>query len=128
MQLLLDTHALFWSISDEGLLSPTALAAIRSSDNDVVVSVGSLWEMAIKVGLGKWPPAATLVTNFEQEMAANGFRILGINVDHARESGLMRSLHRDPFDRLLAAQARIEHLTIVTADIKLQGLGAAWLW
>ena len=128
MQLLLDTHALFWSISDEGLLSPTALAAIRSSGNDVVVSVGSLWEMAIKVGLGKWPPAATLVTNFEQEMAANGFRILGINVDHARESGLMRSAHRDPFDRLLAAQARIEQLTIVTADIKLQRLGAAWLW
>lgn len=128
MQLLLDTHALFCSITDETLLSPTALASIRASDNDVFVSVGSLWEMAIKVGLGKWPPATSLVTNFDHEMATNGYRILGITVDHARESGLMQSPHRDPFDRLLAAQARIEQLTIVTADVKLQALSIAWLW
>jgi PIN domain nuclease of toxin-antitoxin system len=84
--------------------------------------------MAIKVGLGKWPEAKALVNNFGDEVAAEGFRILPISIAHARESGLNRAPHRDPFDRLLAAQAVHEGLTLVTADPKLAGLGASVLW
>lgn len=128
MRLLLDTHTLFWAVIDEALLSPNARAALRSLQNESYVSVASVWEMAIKVGLGKWPEAAELVDNFEREIVATGFRLLPISPQHARTAGLMQAAHRDPFDRLLAAQAQIEGLTLVTADAKVQGLGAAWLW
>ena len=127
MRLLLDTHVLFWAIVDESQLSATAYAAVRSLRNESYVSIASAWEMAIKVGLGKWPEAAALVDGFEHEITATGFRLLSISTRHTRIAGLMQSTHRDPFDRLLAAQARIEGLTLVTADAKAQGLGAAWL-
>ena len=128
MRLLLDTHTLFWAILDEALLSPHARSALRSLQNESYVSAASVWEMAIKVGLGKWPEAAELVDNIEHEIVATGFRFLPISSQHARAAGLMQADHRDPFDRLLAAQAQIEGLTLVTADAKVQGLGAAWLW
>ena len=96
--------------------------------NEIYVSVVSAWEMAIKVGLGKWPDAAVLVERFEHETTANGFLLLPILVPHVRAAGLMQVPHRDPFDRLLVAQAQIEGLTLVTADLKIQNLGVAWLW
>jgi PIN domain nuclease of toxin-antitoxin system len=128
VRLLLDTHTLFWAIIDDALLSSNAKSALRSLQNESFVSIASVWEMAIKVGLGKWPEAAALVDNFEKEIIATGFRLLPISAQHARAAGLMQAAHRDPFDRLLAAQAQIEGLTVVTADARVQGLGAAWLW
>ncbi len=128
MRLLLDTHVVFWAIVDVDLLSKSAQLAIRAKNNEVHVSVVNVWEMAIKVGIGKWPEADVLVAKFEQEIAAAGFRLLPISVDHVRRAGLMVSPHRDPFDRLLAAQAEIEGLTLVTADAKLASLGAPTLW
>jgi PIN domain nuclease of toxin-antitoxin system len=124
VKLLLDTHTLFWWLIEEVRLSPAAFAAIKSKDAEVHVSVASAWEMAIKVGLGKWPEAQALVNSFEEEVEAEGFRILPITIAHARESGLMQAAHRDPFDRLLAAQALHEGLTLVTSDAKMAGLGA----
>ena len=128
MRLLLDTHTVFWAVIDETLLSLNARSAVRSLQNESYVSIASAWEMAIKVGLGKWPEAAALADNFEQEIMATGFRLIPISTLHVRTAGLMHSAHRDPFDRLLAAPARIEGLTLVTADAKVQGLGPAWLW
>ena len=128
MRLLLDTHAFYWAIEDETKLSPAALAAIQDPENDVFVSIVGAWEMAIKVGNGKWPEAAALLANFEKEIAVPAFVLLPITVPHVRTAGLMQAAHRDPFDRLLAAQAIAEGLTLVTADEKVQGLGAPWLW
>jgi PIN domain nuclease of toxin-antitoxin system len=128
VRLLLDTHTIFWVLMDRVALSATSLAAIDSDDNDVYVSVASAWEMAIKVGIGKWPEAAPLVANFENEMLLPRFGILPITISHARAAGQMQAAHKDPFDRLLAAQAIVERLTLVTADEKVQGLGAPWLW
>lgn len=128
MRLLLDSHAIQWSLADQAKLSPTAQSAIRTRTNEIYVSVVSAWEMAIKVGLGKWPAAAMLVDRFEHETAANGFSTLPISVPHVRAAGLLHVPHRDPFDRLLVAQAQIEGLTLVTADIRIQSLGVAWLW
>ena len=108
MRLLLDTHVLFWWLIEESQLSPTAHAAIKAKGNEVNASVATAWEMAIKTGLGKWPEAEPLVMDFEQQLANNGIHILPISIDHARVSGMMRNAHRDPFDRLLAAQAQIE--------------------
>ena len=79
--------------------------AVAAVDSDVYVSVASAWEMAIKVGLGKWPEAVELVAEFESQISSEGFRLLPITVPHVRAAGLMQAAHRDPFDRLLAAQA-----------------------
>jgi PIN domain nuclease of toxin-antitoxin system len=128
VKLLLDTHALFWWLIDEAQLSPTAYAAIKARGKEVHVSVATAWEMAIKVGRGRWPDAEPLVANFEAHISVNGFDLLSITVAHVRAAGLMQAAHRDPFDRLLAAQAQIEGLTLVTADAKVHSLGAAWLW
>ena len=128
MRLLLDTHVLFWALLEKSRLSATAQVAVGAMANEVHVSITSAWEMSIKVGLGKWPEAAALVDAFESEVTGTGFRILPISLAHVRLAGLMQSPHRDPFDRLLAAQATIEGLTLVTADSKVQSLGAPWLW
>jgi len=128
VRLLLDTHTLFWALVEPALLSADARRAIEAPPSDVYVSTASAWEMAIKVGIGKWPEAAALVDQFEERLDPVGFRTLPITVMHARSAGLLRSPHRDPFDRLLIAQATIEDLTLVTADPKLVGLGAEVLW
>ena len=127
MRLLLDTHILFWAIMDVPKLSPTATAALQDPNNQVLVSVASAWEMAIKVGLSKWPEAANLVAHFDAEIAKAKFALLPITIPHVRTAGLMQAAHRDPFDRLLAAQAQVEGLSLVTADPKLAGLGATIL-
>lgn len=71
MRLLLDTHVVFWWLMDVSPLSPNAVAAITAKDNDVFVSVANLWEMSIKVGVGKWPEAAALVDSFETQLPGN---------------------------------------------------------
>jgi PIN domain nuclease of toxin-antitoxin system len=128
VRLLLDTHALFWWLIDEAQLSPNARDAVKSKDNEVYVSIASAWEMAIKVGVGKWPEAHGLLSDFEGLAHAEGFRLLPISVAHVRDAGLMRAPHRDPFDRLLAAQSMLEGLTIVTFDAGVLTLGGPCLW
>ena len=128
MKFLLDTHTLVWWIKGSSRLSKSARQAISADDVDVYVSIASAWEIAIKVGAGKWNDAKELVEQFETALADEGFLLLPISLSHVRVAGLMTSPHRDPFDRLLAAQATIEGLTLVTADLKLAGLGAPVLW
>jgi PIN domain nuclease of toxin-antitoxin system len=128
VRLLLDTNALFWWLIDEAQLSLQAYDAIKAREDEVYVSVASAWEMAIKVGIGKWPEAQALLNDFEGLIRAESFRLLPLSVAHVRDAGLIRRPHRDPFDRLLAAQSMREGLTIVTPDAALNSLGAACLW
>ena len=128
MKLLLDTHTFVWSVLNTGRLSSTARDAITSADNTMHVSIASAWEIAIKVGQGKWPEAHGLIHEFEHHVDRAGFELLPISLAHVRTAGLMKSPHRDPFDRLLAEQALTEVLTLVTADTKLVTLGAPCLW
>lgn len=128
MRLLLDTHAVVWSFIDIGRLSAAALAAVKTPGHLVCVSVASAWEIAINVGKGKWPEAQAVLVGFESHLARANFRLLPIELDHVRAAGLMATAHRDPFDRLLAAQAIGENLTLVTADPQMPSLGAAVLW
>jgi len=108
-------------------LSRPAHAAIGQIAADVLVSVATPWEIAIKVRSRGWPEAEPLLLDFENAIAEEGFKLLPIAVDHVRRAGLMTAAHRDPSDRLLAAQVEIEGLTLVTADARLTGLGAATL-
>jgi PIN domain nuclease of toxin-antitoxin system len=109
-------------------LSQTARSVLESEQHDVFVSVASAWEIAIKVGINKWPEARDLLFDFERHMDEAGFEILPITVAHVRAAGLMGATHRDPFDRVLAAQAMIDGLVLVTADPSLAPLGAACIW
>ena len=127
MRVLLDTHAFVWWTLDDGRLSGTAADAIGNA-TEAFVSLVTPWEMAIKVGKGKWPEAKPTLDDFDQIIARAGLGLLTTTVEHVRFSGLMQSAHRDPFDRLLAAQAITEGLTLVTSDAKVAALGAPWLW
>ena len=128
MRLLVDTHVVFWATMEPARLSQAARAALESEQHEVFVSVASVWEIAIKVGLGKWPEARDLLFDFERHMDDAGFDLLTITVAHARAAGLMAAKHRDPFDRILAAQATIDGLVLVTADSDIATLGAACIW
>jgi PIN domain nuclease of toxin-antitoxin system len=112
MNLLLDTHALLWWLDDHPALSQRAREAIASEENLVFVSVATVWEIRIKEGLGKLevPP------DFREALQAQAFLFLDITVDHAHTIVDLPKHHRDPFDRMLIAQAREEGLVIITHD------------
>lgn len=128
MKLLLDTHTLIWWLNENPRLSAAAKSAISAPSNTVHISVATAWELAIKVGLGKLPEANEILAKFELALADEGFSLLAISVAHVRSAGSMQAPHRDPFDRLLAAQAIIEDMTLVSSDGKMATLGAPLLW
>lgn len=111
MNLLLDTHALLWWLADEQL-DAGARAAIEDPENVVWVSAASVWEIAIKRSLGKLRTGADLLGAVEW----SGFERLPIAMDHAEAAGALPPHHRDPFDRMLVAQAQLLDLAIVTRD------------
>ena len=127
MKLLLDTHALLWWWTDDPQLSAAARAAIASPVNTVLVSAASAWEIATKLRLGKLhlPDAGTRLNEL---VAADGFVPLPISVDHALLAGSYPAEHRDPFDRMLAAQSQIEGAALVSRDPGLKAFGCALLW
>ena len=113
MQLLLDTHALLWWVLDLDDLSRKARKAIADYDNEVFVSAASAWEIAIKFRLGRLPQAEPLVHSFRGNLRKLGFSELPISVEHAQRAGLLPGAHKDPFDRMLIAQAQTEgHLLV----------------
>ena len=111
MRYLIDTHALLWARSTPDLLSTEALEAFRNPQCALYVSVASLWECAIKRSIGK----LTLPDGFYR-LVAEDYGILGIEESHVEAYGHLPMHHRDPFDRLLVAQAQLGDLTVVTRD------------
>jgi len=109
-------------------LSPRARAAVGAEGNDVFVSAASAWELAIKVRLGKLPDAARLTHRLIESLAEQNFKPLAIAIEHGRLGGLLPGQHRDPFDRVLAAQALLEDLPLVTNDAAFAGFGVTLLW
>ncbi|OGT80149.1 MAG: twitching motility protein PilT [Gammaproteobacteria bacterium RIFCSPLOWO2_02_FULL_61_13] len=116
MKLLLDTHALLWWWKDDPRLSKRAAAAIADEGNSVFVSAASAWEIATKHRIGKLPGAESAVREFNELIIADGFGHLAVSYHHALMAGGFDSKHRDPFDRMLAAQSLIEGATLVTDD------------
>jgi PIN domain nuclease of toxin-antitoxin system len=127
LKLLLDTHVLFWWVLTPDTLTSVARDSIGAAD-EVYVSAATAWEIATKVRIGKWPQAKILIDDFAKHLAVPGFLALPVAIEHAKHAGLMPGTHKDPFDRLIAAQAIIEGMTIVTADPKLAGFGAPIIW
>ena len=126
--MLLDTHALLWWLAEPDRLSPAAHAAIADSRARVLVSAASGWEIATKVRLGKLTAAASLLEELPTVLADQGFGLLAIELRHGLRAGSYGLAHRDPFDRLLAAQAELEALTLVSIDPALRDFPCHLLW
>jgi PIN domain nuclease of toxin-antitoxin system len=112
VKLLLDSHVFLWWCADDPGLRELEREAIRNAANDVFLSAASVWEMEIKRGLGRLripEPASAAVSRL-------GITALPVTLEHAEATGRLPALHRDPFDRLLVAQAKVEGLTLVTRD------------
>ncbi|MEO5337877.1 MAG: type II toxin-antitoxin system VapC family toxin [Magnetospirillum sp. WYHS-4] len=128
MKALLDTHAFLWWIADDPRLSDGARRVLADADNDVAFSVASAWEIAIKAGKGLLILPRDPASFVAEQVAINGFRILPVGLDHALGVMDLAPHHRDPFDRLLVAQCRIENLPLVTCDPLPAAYGIATLW
>lgn len=118
MRVLLDTHALVWWIASSERLTETARRLITDEATDVVVSAASAWEITTKFRIGKLPGAQILALDVMGHIARQGFRGLPISVADAERAGRLPGPHRDPFDRMLVAQAQVEGLILVTRDAR----------
>lgn len=128
MTVLLDTHAFLWFCQDDPSLSKTAKVVMEDPQNRKLVSVASCWEIAIKAGLGKLTlgePSGKYISN---ALSRTGFELLPISLEHAAGVETLPQHHRDPFDRLLVAQALIELFAIVSMDAALDSYGVKRLW
>lgn len=128
MRLLVDTHALAWWYLGDSRLSAPARAALLDGGNEILISPISAWEIATKYRSGRWPEASALATRFRELVDADGFHRLPLNEAHALRAGRFTQLHRDPFDRMLAAQCEIEGLTLVTRDPVFAAFHCPTLW
>ena len=128
MALLLDTHALLWWLAGDRLLSRRARTAIAADDTEVFVSAASAWEIATKFRLGKLPGVAAIVNDLARVVASQKFLELPVSIVHAQRAGALSGSHRDPFDRMLVAQARSEDLTIVSNEELFDTFDVQRLW
>jgi PIN domain nuclease of toxin-antitoxin system len=116
VRFLIDTHTLLWCFNADPALSPRARRLIEDGSNEVLVSAASAWEIATKVRLGKLPTGQELIHNLDRYLAHLGFDGLPVSLAHAARAGMLRGDHRDPFDRMLIAQAQAENLPIISND------------
>jgi PIN domain nuclease of toxin-antitoxin system len=128
MRLLLDTHVLLWWHDQPARLTGTAYNAITDLGNEVFLSVVNGWEIQIKAQLGKLTLPKPLRVLLQEEEATNGFRVLSITLEHIYALDSFPLHHRDPFDRLLIAQAHQEGLTLVTHDLQFSAYSVPFLW
>ena len=116
MRVLLDTHIFFWLNTDSGKLSKLVKDTLASKSNDLVLSVVSIWEIQIKTQIGKMCLPAPLAEIVNKNIMVNGIEILDVSLKHVLALDKMPQHHKDPFDRLLIAQANVESLTLVSND------------
>ncbi|MCY3970191.1 MAG: type II toxin-antitoxin system VapC family toxin [Acidobacteria bacterium] len=128
MRLLLDTHAFLWWLAGSRRLSRSARQAIEDEANDVLVSAASAWEITTKHRLGKLPEADHVALDVAATIASQSFEELPISVDDAGRAGRLPGPHRDPFDRVLVAQALARDLVVVSTDPVFDGYAVSRLW
>jgi PIN domain nuclease of toxin-antitoxin system len=128
MRLLLDTHTFLWWINNDPLLSDPARVAIASEHKECFLSLASCWELAIKTSIGKLRLTKSVERFIPEELAANDFQLLAMDFRHVAKVESLPFHHRDPFDRLLVAQALTERMTIISADTVLSKYGVKRIW
>ena len=128
MNLLLDTHALLWWWTDDAQLSKRAKKLILDANNKIYVSAASAWEIAIKQRIGKLDGLQYATEQFASLVAADGFEHLPMRYEHAQRAGAFEAAHRDPFDRMLAAQSEIESMPLVSRDPLMKTFTCKTIW
>ena len=128
MRLLLDTHSFLWFIGGSASLSPTARTFIEDADNQPLLSMASLWEMAIKLSIGKLSLGKPFERLIPEQMRLNGIELLQIEMAHIIVVTELPFHHRDPFDRLLIAQAMVEQISVVSGDPAFDSYSIKRLW
>jgi len=128
MRLLLDTHTLIWMASQDDKLSEKAKALILDTDNELFLSVASIWEMSIKASLGKLMLQQPIEQIITEQVQTNGLQLINIETTHALAVSTLPWHHRDPFDRLIMAQSQLENLTILGCDTAMDPYDIKRLW
>lgn len=128
MKYLLDTHTFLWWAFDSPELSATARALIAEPGNEIFVSSASGWEIATKYRLGRLPDAAVLLQDLAGWVEKARFLSLPIDLRHAQRAGTFTQPHRDPFDRMIAAQSLVEGLPVIGRDEALRAYGVQLVW
>ena len=126
-RVLLDTHALVWWVEGREKLSKTAREMIEDAETVVLVSAASAWELAIKSRLGKFK-SRELAEDLDEQILEEGFVALPISVEHALRAGRLDSPHKDPFDRMLIAQAQIEDVSVISRDPAFDNCAVRRVW
>ena len=128
MRLLLDTHCFLWMQATPEKLAPRVRRRLEDPNTELILSAASAWELAIKVELGKLSLPIEVARYVPTRMAQHGIQALPIDIGHALRAAALPPHHRDPFDRLLVAQAQSERIAIVTADHQLEAYDVRVLW
>ena len=128
MRFLLDTHALLWWLFDDPQLSVTVREIVSDPANDIVVSAASAWEISTKHRLGRLPAAGALSRDLTLWVERAGFAELAVRIPHAQRAGSWPQAHRDPFDRMIAAQSALEDIPVLTRDDKVAAFGVRTIW
>jgi PIN domain nuclease of toxin-antitoxin system len=128
VRLLLDTHAFLWWLDGDRRMRPKARALVADEGNEVYVSAASVWEITTKARIGKLPGAIAVAADVPAAIRSQGFTPLSMSVAHAQRAGSLPGPHRDPFDRMLIAQAAIEGLTVLSVDPVFDDYRVARLW
>lgn len=126
MKILFDSHALVWFLLGDRRCPPSLRH--MAAEADIVISAVVVWEIASKVNRGKWPEAAGIAATLNESLAEHAYIPLPITLRHAHVAGFLQSRHRDPFDRMLAAQAQVEGIPLATADPAFRDLGVSIVW
>ena len=128
MRLLLDTHAFLWWVSDSPRMPKAPRGLVADNANEVLVSAAIAWEIATKERLGKLPEFVGISQAFLRLMTDHDFKQLGVTAAHALVAGGFQQAHRDPFDRMLSAQAHLEGIPILSADTALHSFPVQIIW
>lgn len=128
MRLLVDAHSLIWALDDPSRLGAGAIAALQAPENDLLLGAGTIWELSIKVRLAKLTLSLPFVQWMESAIADLELTVLPISLTHAGQQAELPFYHRDPFDRLLAAQAIVENTPLVSVDVIFDQYGVTRIW
>jgi len=128
MKFLLDTHSFLWFVEGDSKLSATARALIEERTNQPLLSMASVWEIAIRMSIGKLQLTQPIEIHVPYHLQANGINLLGIDLAHVAILTTLPYHHRDPFDRLLIAQAMVEEIAIVSVDTAFDNYAVKRLW
>ena len=128
MRVLIDSHALIWYVDQDNLLSPSSYAAISDPTNELLLSAGSIWEIGIKVGLGKIILTQPFKLWINQAISDLDITVLPLSVEYVDVQSNLPRHHGDPFDRLIVAQSIIEQVPIISADPNLDAYGITRVW